>query len=103
MNLWLFTELPIPPLVLSCAVVLAIWHLFKYKTLSRYQCICTGLLWGGILCWVMFGVIGSTVDKEGILREPFALIPIGLLLMLGGVLGLFFRAAKKILAAWKRN
>ncbi|MFB2863096.1 DUF3955 domain-containing protein [Aeromonas sp. MdU4] len=35
----------------------------------------------GVLCLVAFELIGSTVDENGLLHEPFALIPIGLLLL----------------------
>lgn len=49
----------------------------------------------GIGCLVAFGLIGSHVAADGFLREPFALLPLGwLLIVVGGVLalgGLFFR------------
>ena len=31
----------------------------------------------GVMCWIAFNLIGSTVDAQGVLHEPFALIPIG--------------------------
>jgi hypothetical protein len=48
----------------------------------------------GLGCLVLFAVIGSHVDENGILREPFFLLPLGYLLMLAGfgaVLVLFVR------------
>ena len=36
-------------------------------------------------CWGAYALIGSSVDEQGILREPFALIPIGWLFLFVGV------------------
>jgi hypothetical protein len=41
------------------------------------------LMASGILSWMAFLMIGSEVDAAGYLREPFALIPIGWLCLLG--------------------
>ncbi|MEV8465813.1 DUF3955 domain-containing protein [Fluviibacterium sp. DFM31] len=35
-------------------------------------------------CWVAFGLIGSEIDENGILQEPFYLLGGGWLLMLAG-------------------
>ncbi|MGR3971795.1 DUF3955 domain-containing protein [Shewanella sp. 1180_01] len=44
---------------------------------------------GGITCFAIFNLIGSSVDEKGMLHEPFGLLPIGfLLLFLGGLLSL---------------
>ena len=40
----------------------------------------------GLACFVAFEVIGVTVDDNGLLHEPFALIPIGFLFVTLGVL-----------------
>jgi Protein of unknown function (DUF3955) len=40
---------------------------------------------GCIGCWAACRVIGSEIDDDGILREPFALIPLGWLLFAVGV------------------
>ena len=41
----------------------------------------------GVMCWIAFNLIGSTVDAQGVLHEPFALIPIGwLFVVIGAVL-----------------
>ena len=43
----------------------------------------------GIGCFVLFEIIGSTVDSNGILHEPFFLIPFGyLFIIIGFVSGL---------------
>lgn len=39
----------------------------------------------GFLSWGLFFVIGSTVDENGMLQEPFGLLPIGILLVVVGV------------------
>jgi len=36
-----------------------------------------GLLGAGFACLVAFRIIGSEVDADGVLREPFPLVPIG--------------------------
>lgn len=50
-------------------------------------------------CRLAYGLIGSHVDADGWLREPFALIPIGWLSGLAGVsllvLGLLLRRRRK--------
>ena len=41
----------------------------------------------GVMCWIAFNLIGSTVDAQGVLHEPIALIPIGwLFVVIGAVL-----------------
>lgn len=55
-----------------------------------------GLFLAGILCFLSFELIGSTVDAEGILREPFALIPMGWLAVLSGLVCLGITAAGKL-------
>ena len=43
------------------------------------------LILSGLACVVAFEVIGSSVDEDGTLIEPFFLIPIAWLLFLSGV------------------
>jgi len=38
----------------------------------------------GGACLLAFHLIGSTIDAQGMLHEPFGLIPIGWLLIVGG-------------------
>jgi hypothetical protein len=44
------------------------------RALKRWSLALLGL---GLACLVAFRLIGSEVDADGVLREPFALIPIG--------------------------
>ena len=47
------------------------------------------LLLAGLGCFVAFNFAGTTVDAQGFLHEPFALLPLGyLLLFIGMVLTL---------------
>ncbi len=46
----------------------------------------TGL--AGVSCALAYQIIGSTVDENGLLQEPFYLIPVSYILMLGGFGGL---------------
>ncbi len=41
----------------------------------------------GIACFILYSIIGSYVDQDGMLTEPFFLIPIG---YLGVFIGLIF-------------
>ncbi|MGY3942574.1 DUF3955 domain-containing protein [Aeromonas tecta] len=38
----------------------------------------------GIASFMAFSLIGSTLDQQGFLQEPFALLPLGYLLLLAG-------------------
>ena len=40
----------------------------------------------GLIALVAFRLVGARVDAEGILREPFALLPIGLLFLVAGAM-----------------
>ncbi len=50
------------------------------------------LLLAGAGCWLAYGTIGAEVDAAGVLREPFALLPLGVALFvlaaLAGLVGL---------------
>lgn len=48
-------------------------------------------------CAVAFSIIGSHVDENGILHEPFALIPIGYLLAFLGLIFGIIAIARSIL------
>jgi hypothetical protein len=66
------------------------------RALKRWSLALLGL---GFACLVAFRLIGSEVDADGVLREPFALIPIGwfsisLGLILGGIYGVGRLSAK---------
>ncbi|MFM7312276.1 MAG: DUF3955 domain-containing protein [Cyanobium sp.] len=63
------------------------------RTRSRRLVILAATLAAGSLgCRVAFGLIGSRVDARGVLCEPFALLPISALLLLGSGVAL--------IAAW---
>ena len=40
----------------------------------------------GLISFVLKAIIGSTVDANGILHEPFFLLPLGYLLILLGII-----------------
>ena len=60
------------------------------------------LLMTGGLCLLAFNLIGSTVDAQGVLHEPFALLPIGFLLIALGALSYIFQLVKNKLGSGKR-
>ena len=61
----------------------------KYK-------IATSLLIAGIICFVMFYLIGGEVDENGYVNEPFYLLPIGFItICLSMVLYIIFAIMKK--------
>lgn len=55
------------------------------KRLLNTLRICGALSLGiGMACIFMFKSIGSTIDENGVLHEPFPLLPIGWLFIFGG-------------------
>lgn len=48
--------------------------------------ITVGLIAMGLICFGIFAAMGSTIDSEGILHEPFFLIPVGYLFILSGLI-----------------
>lgn len=57
----------------------------------------------GVLCHFTYRLIGSDVDASGLLREPFALIPLGWLFLVLGT-GLFLTiGVRAFLAFLRRN
>ena len=52
---------------------------------KTYIFIAIGFL--GIACAILFSLIGQTVDANGVLHEPFFLIPVGYALMAVGTVG----------------
>lgn len=62
------------------------------------------LLTGALSCAVAYRSIGNRVDQQGILREPFALIPFGYGLAVGAGLSLWgvLKPAKRCAGIAKR-
>ena len=60
------------------------------------------LLVAGALCLLAFNLIGSTVDAQGVLHEPFGLLPIGFLLIVLGALIYIYQLTKNKWGAGKR-
>tara|TARA_B100001287_G_scaffold100832_1_gene84781 strand:- start:289 stop:486 length:198 start_codon:yes stop_codon:yes gene_type:complete len=62
---------------------------------TKYK-IATSLLIFGIICFVSFYLIGSEVDENGYLKEPFFLLPIGFIcICLSMILYVVFAITKK--------
>ena len=62
---------------------------------TKYK-IATSLLIFGIICFASFYLIGSEVDENGYLQEPFFLLPIGFIcICLSMILYLVFAIVKK--------
>ena len=57
--------------------------------------IATVFLSVGIICLVLFELIGSKVEKDGNLNEPFFLIPVGSVMVLISVMLYLLFAFKK--------
>lgn len=43
------------------------------------------LILAGLGCFLAFNLMGSTLDAQGMLHEPFALLPLGYLLIFMGL------------------
>ncbi len=62
---------------------------------TKYK-IATTLLVFGIICFVSYYLIGSEVDENGYLNEPFFLLPIGFIcICFSMILYVVFAIAKK--------
>jgi len=63
--------------------------------------ICGALSLGmGLACIFMFKSIGSTIDENGVLHEPFPLLPIGWLFIFGGGCLLSVYGTVRIVRGW---
>lgn len=51
----------------------------------------------GILCIIIYGMIGSRVEPDGTLVEPFFLIPISFLFVFSGIISLIITGITSIL------
>lgn len=62
---------------------------------TKYK-IATSILIIGIICFVSFYLIGSEVDENGYIKEPFFLLPIGFIcICLSMILYVVFAIVKK--------
>lgn len=72
----------------------------KHMTLSHRLLIGSGVLFAGfVACQLSYAAIGQHIEKDGTLREPFFLIPISVLLLLGSSASL----AGAALARWRQG
>lgn len=51
----------------------------------------------GILCIIIYGMIGSRVEPDGTLVEPFFLIPISFLFVFSGIISLLITGITSML------
>jgi len=77
--------------VVLVSLVRCVWAIINSEPHRRWWVTNTFLLLASIGCFIALNLIGSYVDKEGGLHEPFALIPIGYLLSFTGILGTLLR------------
>lgn len=77
----------------ATALIAAIVAAVRDVDHRRYWTICACFIFAGFACWIAFAVIGSEVDAGGFLHEPFALVPVGLLMVVIGVIGSLVRGA----------
>lgn len=63
-------------------------HNVKSTILEVHHMIRIGVLVAtiGLVCLLAFRLIGSSLDQDGFLQEPFGLLPIGYLLVVAGAL-----------------
>lgn len=54
------------------------------------------MILSGISCFLLSAAIGSTIDSNGVLHEPFFLIPIGYLFILIGLISGFLYLFRKL-------
>lgn len=57
----------------------------------------------GVICIVSYCIIGSTVEPDGKLTEPFFLIPISILFIFSGITMLLLIAIISVIKKLKRS
>jgi len=70
--------------LVGTALITASWMSVRCPSRPSFWRVSAGLLWAGVLSWVLMFASDSTVDADGVLHEPFALVPIGWFLLLAG-------------------
>ena len=75
----------------------------KKRILTTLGACGTLALVSGMGCLFLFKSIGSTIDENGFLHEPFPLLPIGWLLIFGGVLSLLMYGIARVVHALKNR
>lgn len=61
------------------------------------------LILAGLGCFVAFNLLGTTVDAQGFLHEPFALLPLGYLLLFTGMVLSLLPPLRRALAKGEEN
>lgn len=74
-------------LVSATSLVAAIIAAVRDVDHRRYWTVCASFIFAGFACWIAFAAIGSEVDAQGVLHEPFAWVPAGWLMVVIGVIG----------------
>lgn len=75
------------------SLAISLWKNFGMKRNKKwYWRICTLFLSLGFACFIAYIMIDSYVDENGILHEPFALLPLSFLFMFIGIVGTASRA-----------
>lgn len=61
------------------------------KINHKYIITCCVLILLGLISWVSYGLSDIHIDKDGTLREAFALIPLGFIFCSLGVIGILVK------------
>lgn len=80
-------------LVSATAIVATIVAAVRDVDHRRYWTVCACFIFAGFACWIAYAAIGAEVDAQGVLHEPFALVPAGWLMVVTGVIGGLVRGA----------
>ncbi len=77
----------------------------KNENVMRHLPLWLSLLFliGGLTCWGVYASIGAEIDAQGVLREPFALIPIGWLLFFASLVAAGLYGAGRAVRYLGRN
>ncbi|MCU1649496.1 MAG: hypothetical protein JWQ60_645 [Pseudonocardia sp.] len=70
--------------LVATALITATWMSVRRAPRPWFWRASAGMLWAGVLSWVLMFASDSTVGEDGVLHEPFALVPIGWFLLLAG-------------------
>ena len=78
------------------AISMAVFGWIRRRSITIFEM--AGILLGwGVLSFLVYRWVGGTVDKQGVLHEPFFLVALGFLFVfIGIILGLVYFFFKKI-------
>src|SRR5690348_1188776 len=102
-NIWLDVIRPVALLTLVVtALAIATWNAVKAKSFRWGWRVSAVPLWAGLVSFVLFTALPSTVDRDGVVHEPFAFLGIAWFLFLFGALAVLVLGLSRFVRQFRR-